>query len=204
MPYTTIEKIRAKGYLESAYSDEDVEESIELTDSTIDRICDQFFDSRVQTRPYDGSGTGLLVLDVPIVAITQVEVRTGPTTYTPYDLGNFAIYLDDKYPRIKIVNAGMFGLREFPQEPQAIKLTGTFGYAEVPLEIQRAALRLAISFLTGSLDPSDHMKEFKIEEETEDHRYKLSEKMVLAKFTGIAAVDRVLGRYKRKSGVSNG
>lgn len=204
--YTTLEKIRAKGYSDTDYPDPDVDESIALACSAIDRICGYPFDSRTETRPYDGSGTTLLVLDIPIVSITKVEIRTGPGSFTPYDMSNFAVYTDDKYPRIKIINPGysIVGLSEFPQEPQSVKLTGTFGYSQTPLEIQRAALLLAIALLTEDVDPADRLKQFKIEEETEDHRYKLSEAMVESRQTGIPAVDRILKRYRRKSGVSNG
>lgn len=211
MTYTTREKIRAQGFDESTYPNDMVDEAILITDSCIEKVCGQWFESREKTLYFDGDGTNLLVLDKPLISLSSIALRFLGMDFTPYDSSYFAVYADPDYSRIKALSTFGFGYPSaFPKGPQSVKLVGTWGYLEdgaTPLLIQRAALELAPIYL-GTLvtgEPQERLKKLVFyEEETDEHRYKIAEKMVNGLLTGIPSVDRVLARYKRKGTVSHG
>jgi hypothetical protein len=213
MSYTTLEAVRAQGYTDPPYGDDEINEAIEIACDGIDRITGQFFESREETRTYDGNGTRLLVLDVPLLSLTTIEIQHRVGVWTPYDERYFALYAhysQRDYPKIEIRHDALFGLQPayFPKGPQNIRINGTWGYLdrndETPSPIRRAALELATTYL-GTLASGEPQESGRvvIEEETDDHRVKFSDVLSGGKLTGIPSVDRVLTRFRSKSGASH-
>lgn len=213
MPYTTRAAVRAQGYLEADYSDDDVDEALEIASDGIDRICGQFFESRTETRTYDGTGTRLLVLDVPLLSLTTIEIQHQAGVWTPYSQTYFALYThysQRDYPKIEIRPDALFGLQPgiFPKGPQNVRLTGAFGYLDrhdaTPTPIQRACLELVTTYL-GPLAAGEPQEANRvvIEEDTDDHRVKFAEVLAGGRLTGIPSVDRTLTRFKSKGSASH-
>lgn len=206
----SVSDVQNQGFtVDAGYAELDVQEAIDITEEYFEKICDVWFESRAQERLYDGTGGQLLVLDVPIISLSKVETRSLGQSWYPYtDIeNNFAVYIDPGYPKIQILNQGIGGPACFPKGPHTVRLTGSFGYNAVPAPIKRAALELAPIYLGTiiSFEPQDRLKKLMYyEEETETARYRIAESMTTGKLTGVASVDRVLARYKRKGSVSHG
>lgn len=217
MAYLDVSDIRTQGYLEADYDDPMVEEAIEIACESVDQICRQWFEPRDDVRTYDGDGTDLLVLDIPIIELTTVELLDLPGNFTAFsgaELAYFAIYNQPKdltYPRIKIQPRTGFGFRPscFPKGPLTVRLTGSFGYTlsgETPAPIKRAALELATLYLgtLASGEPQERLMDgAKVEEDTDDNRVKWLASAAAGRLTGIASVDRVLARYRRKGSAAH-
>lgn len=200
----SISDIRAQGFDEASYPDAMVEEAISITDSYFEQICGHWFGLREKTRIYEGGGSAVLPLDIPLFELQNIYFSLGDS-WQKQDKAFFVSVPELKYPRIEAM-----GYRRFPAGRHSVKIEGRFGCVDasgqVPAPIKRAALELAPIYL-GSLithEPQDRLKKLMMyEEETEDHRYKISEAMMTGLLTGIASVDRVLARYKKAGTVSN-
>jgi hypothetical protein len=199
--------VRAQGFAEAKYSNDMVDEAIETACAYIDRITGRWFEARNKTLLLDGDGTDLLQLHIPILSITSVETRQVLNAWTLHSLDEFAVYAgedNNSYPRIRFMPYGVYC--RFPLKPQSVRIVGSFGYLEndaTPVMIKRAALELSTAYLgtLASGEPQDRArKDSFIEEDTEYHRYKLADRMAGGNYTGISSVDRILARYKNKTG----
>jgi len=142
--YIDVQDIRDEGFTETAIADQDVIRGIEMATAMIDRATMQWFEPRTRTfkldqkRQYDE-----LHLDIPIIAITKLEVNG-----TEEDLTSFAVYNrhltqgllspDDRaHPHLKVKELDpterlypLFG-RPFLRGQQITTVEGVFGYTEL-------------------------------------------------------------------------
>ncbi len=161
MAYTTIAAVRAAGLSDTtAYPDAAITAAIARVGAVIDRATRQWFEPRTKTLTLDGSGTATLLLDVPIVSVSQLFVNDDFDNPLPAELyevfaGRDASQDDRGCPMIRLrgsLGAGRFrrGMRQ--------RVVGIFGFLEAddttPVLIQHAALRLAIRDLSNPAVPT--------------------------------------------------
>lgn len=142
--YISLADIRNEGFTESMVGDEAVIRGIERATATVDHVTRQWFTPKVRTFTLDGRPGEELPLNVPIIAITAVEIDG-----TAYEVSDFIIYNrhltqgllapdDRNHPRIAWANAdytssylSSYGARQFLRKRAHVKLTGVFGYTEL-------------------------------------------------------------------------
>lgn len=215
--YTTIAEMRTEGLLEADHSDSVVDDAIDFCEQFIERICDQHFYSASQARRYDGRGTTLLILDVPLIGDpTEIAFRDSSNSWVAQaPLSNFSVYnripTDRTYPRIKIdrsvlgttiVDVGLDN-NSFPRGTLNIRVTGNFGFVEsdgtVPKPIVKAAKMLTAIYV-DTVGDGDLFKNLRAQAtKSEAGEYDIVENMLNGHWTGVPQVDRILKMYRRKN-----
>jgi len=231
MAYVTVADLRADGVtgdVDTAFTDDAVQEAIDFASEYIERVTGQFFEVRNDTRYFDGTGTKRLALDVPLLSLTTLEWLQFGNTSNWSDITTKNVWRvynripqDQKYPKIEIFNSrlyvqtNVFGV--FPKGPLNIRVTGSWGFVEntgtqasptyvTPKPIIKAVKILACVWMESVSDGSllQVLKTYGVtEERTKHHYYKLADAMGQGEMTGIPAVDIILRRYKRSVGAAN-
>ena len=133
--YATLEMLKAHVSVVDALDDVELETSLNAAEGLIDEFARRRFDAvdpddpeAVSTRVYDDSGW---VDDV--VAVDEVEVRRGGTwqTFDGWELWPFNAAADGR-PHTRLLLDGPAGDR--------IRVTGWFGWPDVPDAVVQAAL----------------------------------------------------------------
>ncbi len=135
----------------------------------------------------DGTGTGTLLLpDVEITAIRSVETRVGAT---------WTAWTADELADLVVIPPGAIGYTSgvWPDAPGSVRVTYEAGMARVPLEIRRAALRLAASYM-GAL--SSNLPDRALSLSDELGTFRLATPGVGGSWFGLPEVDAVLQRYR--------
>jgi len=142
--YCTIQDIRDEGYPSTRVTDAQVTRGIAMATATIDRVCRQWFEPRVKTFKLDGRNGQDFHLEVPIIAITDVEVWESEVETD--DLFIYNRHLtegltapDDRVnPRISWKTDdvwsqlyAVYGSQQFDRGHRNIAVTGVFGYTEL-------------------------------------------------------------------------
>lgn len=161
--YCNLSDIRDEGFTEEAFSDSRVNAAIVLATEYINRITGQWFEARVfdEDAPYEanGDGTPLLVLPIPIISVSKVELvcrGAASSDILELDADQYVVFNrhmngqvsggdDDRHnPRIIMAEAlqgnyiGQGRYRQllledrptFPLGPRTVRITGTFGYTD--------------------------------------------------------------------------
>lgn len=152
--YTTAQRVRARGGLcDSVWSDAALEERISLACAFIDDVTGQWFEVRSCAITLDGRGTFTLLVPIPIIEVTRIDLLDWPdqTNVTEVGMDAVAVYNrhltegllnpdDRKNPRVAFTNTDI-GRRtvyadKWPEGHRNVRLTGRFGYTErIPLEV---------------------------------------------------------------------
>lgn len=147
MPYATVQDIRDAGVTEAQASDPEVEALLELCSLLLDETCGQWFEARVIDAVFDGTGSSLLQLPVPIIEVTSLTINDetealDPQFYRAYT--SRTLPDDRRNPKIRLLGERCF--RDDGYQNQAV--SGTFGFLEpddsTPPLITRATIKLVL------------------------------------------------------------
>lgn len=150
--YISIQDIRDEGYTATMVTDAQVTSGIARATAMIDKITGQWFEPRPRTFLLDGRGHDALHFQVPIIAITGLEIEESTEeidfdTIKVYNrhLTQGLVNPDDRYDP-KLVFDNVTWLRTltgrdtttyvdglFYHGPQNISVTGIFGFTELGL-----------------------------------------------------------------------
>lgn len=157
--YVTRDEVKNALLLEgTSYSDDEIDLKCYTASRDIDDYAGTVFYDVSETRVYDADpASPVLVID-DLVTLASVEVDTDDDgtydeTWTTHDLRleppNNALR-GFPYFRLRLLNrAG----HTWPRSESAVRVTGTFGWAEVPPPIRTAAMILAIRYLKRGETP---------------------------------------------------
>jgi hypothetical protein len=153
MSYTT--KAQVEQYLQhdiNSQIDSFVDTWIAWVQAYIDRYCGRTFGSTaITTKYYDGTGRNELYIDdCTAVSVLQILDPAG-TVVDTVAADEFWLYPLNLAQKNRIVLNGQ-GLGAFPAYPRSVKVTGTFGVASVPAEIQWAATALVADIVKSQPD----------------------------------------------------
>ena len=156
MAYCTIAEIRAEGFTAAQFDDARVQSMIDLATIIIDKITRRFFEPRDKVITVDGKGTPDLLLNDPIISITEVKIRSQNITGsdTIVDTDEFEVYnrhltqnlqdpddrdnpklglirfTNDQLARTRFRAGLIFGAEFWPFGVQNVSIDGRFGYTE--------------------------------------------------------------------------
>jgi hypothetical protein len=213
--YCSLQDIRDEGITESELSDERAYKLMTGWQTWIDKMTGQFFISKELTLDFDGDGSRMLLLPVPIIDCYNLYVNddfnnvVSTSSYTVYnrrgpvqdDRSNPHILLKRSIDNIYAsISGGVFKIGDRNQ-----RVHGTWGYVEldgsVPAPICRAMLILVIASM--ELLPDDQIDQLRVgrivEEVTDRHRIQYSDLYDRLKTwapTGITDVDTALKMYR--------
>jgi hypothetical protein len=222
--YCTVQDLRDEG-VPTSYSDSYLETIIQRVSRDIDRYTGRWFEARSLSYTLDGSGTVALLLEQPIISITEVQLDG--VAYASSDLIVYNRHItqgllspdDRENPKIEIRQPYdddllfKFGLTWFPKGQQNMQVEGVFGYTDydgssqgyTPLAIKQAAKMMAIRELTPlyNADPTDERSGawWRItSQRTRDQAITYANPVSLGSqgvgpFTGDPRIDNILLRY---------
>ena len=198
MSYCTVDDLRAEGFKQEDYSDEQLERLIAASCEFIDRITGQWFELRGKVIRLDGRGGENLPLPVFLAELHSIKVNHE-------EISNYVLYnrMEDRmYPKI-------FRYAKWPVGRLNIEIIGRWGYVKedgtTPDDIKRAAMKIAMYYFPA-LSNSEAQKErnlrgLLVSEHTDGHSYSLSGSTVADLYkniiTGDTEVDDILRRYMR-------
>jgi hypothetical protein len=151
--YATLEDLREYVDLPDDSKDNLLSDLLVQASAYLDAACERDFYRHPQidgteTRLFDGTGTVRLRVRAGIVSLSQVEIATtvagGFTTVDPTDyvLAPTDKAADMSYTSVLLVNYTGSWTNWYTVR-QGVRLTGVFGWAEVPQTIRKATLDLA-------------------------------------------------------------
>lgn len=148
--YVTVDDMRDEGYAVADVTDAQIRRGAAIATTIIDKITNQWFEPRAHTFLLDGRGKSKTFLDVPIIAITAIEVDESEIDF---DFDTMKIYNrhltqrllnpDDRFNPMLVYDESywqnIFGVSKkteylagsFYAGVQNIKLTGYFGFTEL-------------------------------------------------------------------------
>lgn len=145
--YTTTDRVaqRARATIDasSTPSDTTVDEIISEAEELINKYSGtEFTDANAFSNElYDHNGQNFITLKhTPIQTVTSVEYSNdGGNTWTSLSSSDY--YLDEQYGRIErdMINGSEWPVKGF----RNVRITGTWGYSSVPLDIRKLATDLA-------------------------------------------------------------
>ena len=216
MAYATTSDVEDHG-LALADDTDRISELLDRATEFIDRVTGQWFEKKTLTLKFDGDGTEVLDLPVPVIAVTSLGIisKLG-TVASIIPAGNYIVYNrlrpdDRKDPHIYYANGIL------PEGFQNIEVIGDFGYVDVldrtelfnndytkaivPLDIKRVCILLVLREQQDLSDVNaqeDKKRGFLLKEETDGHSYELSPVMFRKGIiTGDRAIDEILLSYRR-------
>lgn len=215
--YSTILKMREEG-VPATISDERIVMAISMASAYIDKYTGRFFNPRNKTFMLDGTGTPRLLLEQPIISLTQLLLGPDLGPDSAVDLSSLQVYNrhitanllhpdDRENPKIELGT-------NFPRGHQNIQLDGIFGYTDpdgspsgsTPLAITYACNLIANEMLPKvfSTDVTDsvQMSSGLIELRTRDQWVRFAEPnkrgaQAPGPFFGDRRIDNVLMSYRR-------
>lgn len=170
--YCTIADMRAEGVLESQYDDARVTTAIELSSRMIDMYTGRWFEPRTMDFTMDGSGQPSMLLEHPIISITDALIddvalaASDLIVYNRHITQNLLSPDDREDPHVEIRqpldDSLLFkiGLKVWPRGQLNIRFQGVFGYTDydgtasgsTPALIQHACKLLTMRNLPGMAD----------------------------------------------------
>jgi len=174
--YCTVQDLRDEG-VPTSYSDSYLETIIQRVSKDIERYTGRWFEPRTLTFNLDGSGTPAILLEQPIISITDVQLDG--VSYSTSEIIVYNRHItqgltnpdDRENPRLEISQPFdddllfKFGLTWFPRGQLNVTVEGVFGYTDydgsatgmTPLAIQHAAKMMAMRELPSlyTADPTD-------------------------------------------------
>jgi len=147
--YLEVEDIREEGFTDSMVTDAQIIRGIQRSSRMIDRITRQWFEPRTRTFHLDGKRGQDLLLEVPIIAVTNLSLVDYRGELDEIELGDVWIYNrhltqglmnpDDRHnPRISwrdllpsSSTRARWSERRFVEGRRNIQIAGVFGYTEI-------------------------------------------------------------------------
>jgi hypothetical protein len=214
--YLTLADIRAEGITVGELSDDRANLLIAGWEQWFEKASGNFFVSQTLDLYFDGDGSRLLQLPVPIIECTALYINDDFTT--PLDSSQYVVYNrrgpvqdDRKNPRIKLKRSSSSSIYSaaggscFAMGDQNVLVSGEWGYTEsddsVPSAVSRAILILVLTTM-GQMSDSDidQLKAGRVVEEVTDrHRIQYSDLYDRLKKwapTGLTEVDLALQMYR--------
>lgn len=198
MPYATVQDIRDAGVTEEQASDVEVEALLALCSTLIDEACGQWFEPRTIDAVFDGTGSSLLQLPVPIIEITSLRINDeadelDPECYRAYT--SRTLPDDRRNPRIRLLGDRCFN--DDGYQNQAV--SGTFGFLEpdnsTPAMIVRATIKLVLERIgtpaaggTGSGGSTTGPVGPVVEEWTDGHKLKWATPKLTDQRSGLISI----------------
>jgi hypothetical protein len=199
--YVTAEELYKEGAQGSRVR---IDEAIALAQKYIEDETGWWFEQREKTMSFDGSECkGALFL--PVFPYEILEVKSDGALLAETD--DYVLY-NRFYPDDRWTSKITF---EFAvvDEPKIITVKAKWGFVEedgpTPILIKKICKKLALTEIptlttSGRRDDIDRGKI--IEERTDGHQYRLSEKAVSGGPTGDAEIDGVISAYSKPAGVA--
>ena len=149
--YATVASMRAEGFSTTLIDDATLLQRLNEASRMVDKITGRFFLPRTEEYLLNGSGHGVLFLQEPIIAISEIEITIEGVNFTTalVDLNDVAIFNrhlsqnltrpDDRdHPRIAFKRAdqefarlhALLGQRVFYEGKQNIRVSGVFGFTD--------------------------------------------------------------------------
>lgn len=218
--YVSLQDIRDEGVSVAQADDSRVLTLLRTWQAFIERTTRQFFVPRNMTLDFDGNGTTLLPLPVPVISVANLFVNDDFVTavstsdYQVYNGRGESERDDRKNPRIKLITSdvsvftGVGAVRRrrnvFEVGEKNQRVVGTFGYVEpdgcVPFPIQHVLKKLVVKHVAKLSTVSGAAGGPLIEEETDRHRRKFGDATTGAKLfplgTGDPECDLILAQYR--------
>ena len=215
MSYISVADVRRLFGAADPPSDADIQLAIDIQQEQLENLTRNFFESRALTLELDGDDTDVLLLNVPIISVTNLFMNdddnaADPTTYIVYN-GRQKPQDDRFNPKIaiKLFKRNIFqrvSQDRFWAGHRNQKVEGTFGFLEaddtVPKLIQYALTKMVIRNLNQDFgdDSAVLSSSGKLIKETSDgHSYELSEKAITSQSSGLTGdteIDRIILRYR--------
>lgn len=168
MGYSTSSVVRSRGGLtDPPWTDVVLQPYIDRASSFIDWATGWFFESRALVINIDGKGTSILLVPLPIIDITKIELIDWPGVPSgigEVGLDTVAIYNrhltenltnpdDRKNPKISFLGV-IEGMRRiatdiWPDGHQNVRLTGRFGFTEFDPNAARSIASDALDAITA-------------------------------------------------------
>lgn len=146
--YADVDELKATLSLTGTTYDADLETAILAVSAAIDECCDTVFqlsdDSNDELRVFTPSGPSVVVFD-DLAAFTLLEVDSdGDGVFdTEWTLGSdFVLWPENAAARGRPFNRASVNPRSgkaFPRGPQSVRVTGRYGWPQVPWQIREAA-----------------------------------------------------------------
>lgn len=180
----------------SAYSDDLLKETRARILDAFAEVCGVSFVPRYKRVVLDGKGSDTLYLpDLYVTAIRSVDERaSGGTDWTAYTSDDLAdVFCDDSGQVFRETDGA------FTAGRRNIRIGYEYGYAQPPLEITRAALRLLVSYLGATRTDWDPRA---ISMSTDMGVISLATAGMRGAVFGLPEVDSALVRYnERRAGI---
>lgn len=150
--YCTLAEVKSALRITDTVDDSLLELSVEAASREIDGYCQRIFYSRTaQTRVYTPESYFLCQTD-DIVSVTTLETATDGSTFdVTWSAGDYQLeplngvsggLQAQPYTRIRAVDSYVFPM--FMLNEATVRITGTFGWAAVPVDVKQACVLLAM------------------------------------------------------------
>lgn len=150
--YCTLAEVKSALRITDTVDDSLLELSVEAASREIDGYCQRIFYSRTgQTRVYTPESYFLCQTD-DIVSVTTLETATDGSNFdVTWSAGDYQLeplngvsggLQAQPYTRIRAVDSYVFPM--FMLNEATVRITGTFGWAAVPVDVKQACVLLAM------------------------------------------------------------
>jgi len=187
--------------VESSYTDAEIQAELDLVEAVIETLCNDIFYSKAETNLFDGNGHVRLFFPprVPYRLLSTTSVieydTDGLTVLDTFvvdvDFKVYAHYLETARsysgdsPRRRFGSGG-----RWPKGQENVAVTGSWGRASTPLEIQRATILLVLEQL---LPESTGMDETSVKQVMwDDHTVTFGGGDKTGQSTGYVQTDRLI------------
>lgn len=214
--YASVDDLRDEG-IPATVSAVRINALIDAMQAFVEARTRQWFLPREMTWEFDGSGSWLLQLPVPMIYLNEMRVDdevVSSDLFTVY-MGRGGSEPDHRRnPRIKFTSTttdifagtgSLEGPPSFPAGEKNVAIDGVFGFQEagmfggVPILIRRAVVKLVFRSVKPLSSGSGGIAGPVIEEETDRHRRKFSDLLAggrVSTATGDPEVDGILAMYR--------
>lgn len=207
MSYALLADVRAEGVPDD-YTDARINDRIALATEYIHKRCGMYFEETDATLSFDGSGTGTLLLPMPLLSIDSItvsdtELTANDLTYVQNLSGNQPGDDQRRNPRLRWKGGRLWATGE-----RNVEIEGSWGYVEgtsgsytTPRAIRDLVIRLVILDLDLLADTAAQQEQrdarFGIRHAVHNRSVDLSDLAVSGGATGIPDIDNVLARFRR-------
>jgi len=147
MALVTLTKAK-ENVLLAAMTDDQIQDYIDAASSVIERYLDTKIEEATVTDILDGNDLSYIYVNNNYVtALTSAYIVESDSTETEIDVDN--LDFNDSQDRCRVFysvgNESEYSI--FPKGKNNIKITYTYGYSEIPAELQTACMQVAVSML---------------------------------------------------------
>lgn len=193
MSLFTIAEARAFDKLqlasESVYPDAAITAEAVRISEMFTRICGVAFEPTNQVDTLNGNGLDTILVDrIPVISVSLAETRSG-ITWTELTVDELADLIVD--PSGQIIRET---LGSWPSGRRNVRITYSHGYATVPADIKRAALKVCVDSTAGLVPTNMPSRAMSMSDEF--GTFRLATPGIGSSITGIPEVDVVLNQMR--------